>query len=73
MEQLMLTEALPAGYLPCSNPDLVRGYIAIDELLRGNSGDFGKCWECGYALCEHALDDKRQDDSYQELVGHFRK
>lgn len=73
MEQLTLTEVLPAGYLPCSNPDLVRGYISIEDLLKGNSGDFGKCYECGFALCEHALNEKRADHSYRELVEHFRK
>jgi hypothetical protein len=74
MEQLTLLNEIttPVGYLPCANPELVTGYIAIEEILRGRSSDFGECDECDVALCEHALDVKRADESYEVLVEHFR-
>lgn len=70
--QQMTIEALPPGYLPCSNPSLVEGYISIADILRGRSSDFGLCDECDEILCEHALNEKREDESYKLLVEHFR-
>lgn len=70
--QQMTTDALPEGYLPCSNPGLVEGYASIEEILQGRSGDFGRCHTCDKYLCKHHLDYKRQDASYKVLVQHFR-
>jgi hypothetical protein len=61
----------PEGYLPCSRPELVSGYISIRKILNGDSGDFDRCDECEMVLCEHALDEKRMDRSYRKLVDHF--
>lgn len=76
MEQAVIDvfnpDTLPDGYLPAANPALVDGYVAIEEILKGRSTDFGTCYECGLALCEHALDEKREDESYKVLVQHFR-
>lgn len=72
MEQLTLPGILPVGYLPCSNPELVEGYLSIKKILNGDSGDFDRCDECKIVLCDHALDEKREDYSYCKLVEHFR-
>jgi hypothetical protein len=73
MEQLTipLEMTYPKGYLPCSRRELVEGWLSIRKILNGNSGDFERCDECDIALCDHALDDKRRDHSYQLLVSHF--
>lgn len=68
----MTIDVLPDGYLPCSNPDLVEGYLAIADILAGPSTDFGKCADCGIVWCECNMDSKREDESYQVLVEHFR-
>lgn len=67
-------ETLPAGYLPCSNPDLVEGYMAISEILEGYSTDHMECGdeECEERFCEHVIDSKRQDYSYRKLLEHFK-
>ena len=72
MMQPALPNSLPEGYLECANPDFVEGYISIEEILKGRSTDFGTCYVCKVALCKHALDQKRQDESYKVLVQHFR-
>lgn len=74
MEQLMIPgmSVLPKGYLPCANPELVTGYVSIQKILEGDSGDFDRCWGCNMALCEHHLDEKREDRSYRDLVEHFQ-
>jgi hypothetical protein len=59
--------------LPCSNPQLVEGWISIEEILAGNSSDFDSFDDCDEVWCVHAMDDKREDESYQILVEHFRK
>ena len=73
MQQLVIpgTDTLPVGYLPCSRQELVEGWLSIRKILDGNSGDFDRCDECGVVLCEHALDEKRQDRSYRVLAEHF--
>ena len=75
MEQLALfeVEVETRRELPCSNPDLVEGYLSIEKILQGDSGDwYDMCDECEMMLCEHRLDEKREDDSYMYLVDHFR-
>ena len=71
-EQLTLSESFPEGYLPASNPDLVEGYISIEEIMAGDSGDFRHYRCCPTIWCEHALNEKRKDPSYKILVKHFR-
>lgn len=76
MEQMTIDvhkpETLPAGYLPCSNPDLVEGYMAISDILAGPSVDFTYCEACETIWCDHNMDYKREDESYKVLVEHFR-
>jgi hypothetical protein len=58
--------------LPCANPQLVDEYVAIEEILQGQSSDSSLCGRCNGRLCEHILNAKRQDESYKVLVQHFR-
>lgn len=61
--------------LPCAFPDKVSRYVSIEQILDGNSGDFDRVdleCECERLLCEHALDYKRGNPSYRQLVEHFR-
>lgn len=67
-----MVETMERRDLPCANPNLVDEYVAIDEILQGRSSDFTTCHICGIALCEHALNEKRADESYKVLVQHFR-
>lgn len=73
-EQLMIPLEFdyPKGYLPCSRPELVTGYISIQKIINGDSGDFERCDYCETVLCECHLDEKRRDQSYRTLVEHFR-
>jgi len=70
--QLTIENELP-GYLPCSNPDLVEGWVAIEDIFEGRSCDFLFCEDCGKTFCECNLNEKREDPSYAVLLEHFRK
>jgi hypothetical protein len=59
--------------LPCANPHLVKEYVAIEDILQGDSNDWEECGRCGGRLCEHVLNSKRQDESYKVLVEHLRE
>lgn len=73
MDQMTI-EALPVGYLPCANPHLVEGYMAISEILEGHSTDHAECgyYKCEKRFCEHVIESKRQDHSYLKLLVHFK-
>jgi hypothetical protein len=71
MQAELFTE-LPTGYLPCSRPELVAGYVSIQDIINGDSGDFSRCRRCEKALCQCHLHEKRQDPQYNTLLEHFR-
>lgn len=76
MDQLVLdifrADILPKGYLPCSNPELIEGYVAIADIFKGDSVDFRYCYTHRTAWCEHRFNWKRGDLSYLPLLEHFR-
>lgn len=71
--EMFTADTLPKGYLPCARPDLVEGYVSIEQIFKGRSVDFGYCWggDCNTRFCKHNLDVKREDTSYLVLLEHF--
>lgn len=76
MEQLAspvyTAETLPEGYLPCSNPELVEGYVSIAEIFEGSSVDFCYCDDHETVFCDCNMDEKREDEQFPILLEHFR-